>query len=73
MSLANQKRADRVFSGILPEFFDRVDRTSPSTTSDEFIYSFREDATLVQVIAAIIRVNYTDTSKADIQSVYRVI
>lgn len=63
------RRGERVYFGILPPWWDSVDVTYPTNTTEVYTYSAINTDTNNQEVQAIILVTYVDSTKQDIQSV----
>lgn len=70
---AKERRAERVYSGMAPPFYDRVSIAYPSSTTEEYTYSAVNPATGVNQVMGIVEVVYVDSSKALISSVSRLL
>lgn len=73
MSLANQKRADRFFQGLMPEFYDQVLYAYPTPTSIELTLTYVDEVSGNNIVAAIIEINYTDATQNALSSVRRLL
>jgi len=65
----DDRYANRVYSGIMPPFWDRLDIAYPSTTEEDYAFSTYNDETEVYELMATIRITYTDDTKCLITSV----
>lgn len=70
---ATERRADRVYSGLLPPFFDRITVTYPSNITEEYTYSALNPDSGAHQITAIIEVSYTDSTKDLISTIQRLL
>ncbi len=64
-----QRYANRVFSGILPPYWDKLSISYPTDTTEVYIYSARDVEAGTDVIQASILVTYTDNTKCNISSI----
>lgn len=70
---AKGRSAERVYSGMLPPFFDRVVVSYPSATTEEYTYSALNPDTGTHQITAIIEISYTDNTKDFISMIQRLL
>jgi hypothetical protein len=76
MSATNRtdgRYASRVYSGIMPPYWDRLDIAYPSALIEDFAFSVKtpdsDDSAPVYQLMATLRIVYTDSSKALISTV----
>lgn len=63
------KYANRVYSGIVPALFDKIEATYPDSVTEVYTYSMLNEDTGNQLVTGIITVVYTDSTKDCISSV----
>lgn len=66
------RQAKRVYSGMLPEFFDSVIRVDPDPVTEQWIYSAIDPQTGSNVVSAIIEIIYDNTAKDRVLSAKRI-
>lgn len=66
---AVNRRASKVYSGLLPPVFDTVLASYPDPLTEQYTYSYVDLETQVNKIAKVIEVTYTDASKTFLSSV----
>ena len=65
----DDRYAKRVYSGMVPPYYDQVDFAYPSTTEEDIAFSmFNPDTELYELMATL-RITYTDATKCLISSV----
>lgn len=69
----DNRYGNRVYSGIMPPYYDRVDVAYPDTSTEDYAFSTKtvdsSDASPVYELMACIRIVYTDDTKCLILSV----
>lgn len=59
----------RVYSGILPAFFDKITMGHPDDVTEVYTYQYQKASDGTYVVSAIIEVVYMDSTKECISSV----
>lgn len=69
----DNRHGTRVYQGIMPPYWDRLDVAYPDTVTEDYAFSTKtassSDASPVYELMACIRIVYTDTTKCLISSV----
>jgi hypothetical protein len=64
----DNRYGSRVYMGIMPPYYDRVDVAYPNTTTEDYAFSTWNEDTDVYELMATIRLVYTDDTKCLISS-----
>jgi hypothetical protein len=68
----NNKRASRVYSGLSPELYDRIDYSYPDALTTRLTYSF-DEVSDVPTLAGIVDCVYSDPTKTTLLSKTRIV
>lgn len=73
MTLPIGRQAKRIYHGMQPEFYDKVNFLYPTPTTTEIIFSFTDDNTGNRIVNAIIELVYTDATQVALTSAERLL
>lgn len=59
----DNRYGSRVYMGIMPPYFDRIDVAYPDTVTEDYAFSTWNDASIAYELMATIRLVYTDDTK----------
>ncbi len=60
----DNRYGNRVYQGMMPPYYDRVDVAYPDTVTEDYAFSVWNDVTAVYDLMSSLRIVYTDDTKA---------